>query len=333
MKAPYLLIVIVLLHVIVVGSVLFIQGCGTARQNAPEPPPAPVMPPKSSAPALVRPAPGPDITAPAPERDTPRPAMDVKTYTVQPGDILSRIASKAGVSVRELAELNGIEDPDKIRVGQDLVLPAYARTQDLERSSAPAPAPAPSRDVGTPVEPGEVYEVVAGDVLSRIAVRHGTTVKAIMNLNNLSSTKIIVGQKLRMPKGATAPEAREEQEDVSAKPEQEGIFDTSEIDLDIMEGQDDASSGVAEPIEELEVEVEEEVDVPAPESGTEDEGKGDSLFSFDGAYTYTVAEGDTLLQIAKDFVVDLNELRKMNNLSEGDEVKPGQEILIPPANL
>ena len=100
MKAPYLLIVIVLLHVVVVGSVFFIQGCGTARQNAPEPPPAPVMPPKSSGPAIVRPAPGPEITAPAPERDTPRPAVDIKTYTAQPGDILSRIASKAGVSVR-----------------------------------------------------------------------------------------------------------------------------------------------------------------------------------------------------------------------------------------
>jgi len=46
-----------------------------------------------------------------------------------------------------------------------------------------------------------------------------------------------------------------------------------------------------------------------------------------------VAEGDTLMQIAKDFVVDPEDLRKMNNLSEDDEVKPGQEILIPPVNL
>lgn len=320
MKAPYLLIVIVLLHVMVVGSVLFIQGCGTARQNAPEPPPAPVMPPSSSGAETAGPRPDPVVVPPAPERDAPRPSVDIKTYTVQPGDMLSRIANKVGVSARELSELNGIDNPDMIRVGQELVLPAYA--EEVQSGTA-APAPPPRQETSAAVEPGEIYEVAAGDVLSRIAVRHGTTVKAIMQLNNLSGSKILVGQKLRMPKGATAPAA--ETEAPAPEGEQESIFDTNELDMEIMEEETAPADEQSDAAEEVEL----EEDLPA----AAEEDNGDGLFSVDGTYTYTVSEGDTQLQIAKDFAVDLNELRKINNLSEGEEVKPGQEILIPLADL
>jgi LysM repeat protein len=73
-------------------------------------------------------------------------------------------------------------------------------------------------------------------------------------------------------------------------------------------------------------------DDPAPPASGE-ERKSEGLFSPNDSYTYTVVAGDTVMQIAKDFVVDPQQLRKMNDLSAGDEVKPGQQILIPPANL
>ncbi len=46
---------------------------------------------------------------------------------------------------------------------------------------------------------GEVYVVKSGDNLTRIAHSHGTTVKAIETENNLTTTKIKVGQKLKIP--------------------------------------------------------------------------------------------------------------------------------------
>ncbi len=45
------------------------------------------------------------------------------------------------------------------------------------------------------------YRVRAGDVLGLIARRHGTTVRAIREANGLKSTRIRIGQKLRLPLG------------------------------------------------------------------------------------------------------------------------------------
>jgi LysM repeat protein len=64
------------------------------------------------------------------------------SYTVVPGDTLGSIAKKHGVKVGDLATLNTITDPAKLRVGQVLRLPAGAKAA-APRPVAPAPAPAP----------------------------------------------------------------------------------------------------------------------------------------------------------------------------------------------
>lgn len=48
------------------------------------------------------------------------------TYTVAPGDTLSRIAKAFGVSSKDLAARNGLSDPHRIRIGQKLRLPTGA---------------------------------------------------------------------------------------------------------------------------------------------------------------------------------------------------------------
>ena len=45
------------------------------------------------------------------------------TYVVKQGDTLSKIAQSLDISVDELARVNNIQDPSKIRVGQELILP------------------------------------------------------------------------------------------------------------------------------------------------------------------------------------------------------------------
>ena len=45
-------------------------------------------------------------------------ASDGHTYTVVPGDTLSRIAKRLNTTVRRLVDLNGISNPDFLRVGQ-----------------------------------------------------------------------------------------------------------------------------------------------------------------------------------------------------------------------
>ncbi len=59
------------------------------------------------------------ICAAAPQRPAPEPAGDDGYCTVRPGDTLSHIAERTGVSVKRLQELNGLKKP-VIRPGQKL---------------------------------------------------------------------------------------------------------------------------------------------------------------------------------------------------------------------
>lgn len=93
---------------------------------------------------------------------TPTPVV----YVVQPGDSLSVIADRFGMSVEELAQANDIADPNLIQVGQKLVIPG------------PTPIPAatvPPTPTMTPNIPPQL-EIV--DVISRGAPAAETVVLA-----------------------------------------------------------------------------------------------------------------------------------------------------------
>ena len=65
-------------------------------------------------------SPEPQPTPPTPE--PPKPVAD-KVYTVKKGDTLGAIAKQYGKTVRELAEYNGIGNPNLIIVGQKIKIP------------------------------------------------------------------------------------------------------------------------------------------------------------------------------------------------------------------
>lgn len=115
------------------------------------------------------------------------------TYVVQPGDTLTSIAQRFGTTVAELVALNNIPNPDLIYVGQVLQLP------DGTPGDPPPPTPPPP----TPPPPsGGTYVVQAGDTLTGIAARFGTTVAELVALNNISNPNLIyVGQVLQIPGG------------------------------------------------------------------------------------------------------------------------------------
>jgi LysM repeat protein len=54
----------------------------------------------------------------------PAPAPPVRFYTVRSGDTLYSIASRHGISVAALAELNGLRNRHRLSIGQRLRLPA-----------------------------------------------------------------------------------------------------------------------------------------------------------------------------------------------------------------
>jgi N-acetylmuramoyl-L-alanine amidase len=110
-------------------------------------------------------------------------------YTVQPGDTLSAISRRYGVSVADLVAANRLADPNHIRFGASLTIP----TPD----AAPAQA-----------APPQVHVVQPGEHLSAIARRYGTTVTAIAVTNGLADPNLVVtGARLVLPPpGAPTPQ-------------------------------------------------------------------------------------------------------------------------------
>lgn len=83
------------------------------------------------------------------------PQAGAGTYTIVPGDTLGSIAQRHGVKSGDLAVLNNITDPKKLRVGQVIKLPTGARSSSSSSpaaTSAPAYTPTPSF-TPSPVEP------------------------------------------------------------------------------------------------------------------------------------------------------------------------------------
>lgn len=76
------------------------------------------------------------------------------TYQIRSGDSLSLIAARNHTTVKELAQANGITDPNKIRAGDTLTIPHRHSTEPVTPESraperSPLPRPRPQRPLGT----------------------------------------------------------------------------------------------------------------------------------------------------------------------------------------
>ena len=160
--------------------------------------------------------------------------LSFQRYRVRRGDTLGRIAARHGVPWRSVAQLNDISNPNRLRVGQTLVIPgrsgtpsgdgelaegqntaaaAFARweaamaeadTSDATeirmgvRGSDPL-VMEPEEEEGAVASTETIrYRVQSGDTLSTIASREGITVGDLRDWNGLTTNRIFVGQELRL---------------------------------------------------------------------------------------------------------------------------------------
>ena len=120
-------------------------------------------------------------------------------YRVKSGDYLGRIASRHRCTVAQIKRWNNLTS-NNIRVGQRLVIyrggsaPASASSSSSSSSAQPASAPANAT----------TYTVKSGDVLGKIAERHGCTVAQLKAWNGLTNNNIRVGQKLIVSAAASS---------------------------------------------------------------------------------------------------------------------------------
>lgn len=115
-------------------------------------------------------------------------------YLVVKGDSLTTIAKAHHVTLKELEAANPGVDSKHLKIGQKIVIPASSGSSAITPTGAAV----------TPDAGADTYTVKSGDTLTTIAKKHGTTVKALQAANNLTTTKIKVGQKLKLPARAEA---------------------------------------------------------------------------------------------------------------------------------
>ena len=113
----------------------------------------------------------------------PAPAALTFEYQIKPGDTLFDIALRFGTTVETIAALNGLADANLVVAGQRLLVPE----------------PAAGAGAAPPLFTSE-YVVQPGDTLFDIALRFGTSVKALAAANRLANPSVIhYGDRLLVP--------------------------------------------------------------------------------------------------------------------------------------
>ncbi len=112
-------------------------------------------------------------------------------HYVRRGETVSQIASRYGTPISSIARLNGLNRRYLIRPGQRLKVPGSSTSRSVT---------VPSRNL-TREGNKLIYTVRRGDSLYLIANSFGTTIQNIKDLNNLTSSRLDVGQKLIIQSG------------------------------------------------------------------------------------------------------------------------------------
>jgi LysM repeat protein len=120
---------------------LGLGGCGRMI-------PAPTATPVSAARAIPTTTAAPTATrratftpVPATPSDTPTPTVTPTPliYVIKKGDTLLAIARQYGTTVQELQDVNGITDPRRLRISQEIIIPA--KEGEGEPTAVPTPTP------------------------------------------------------------------------------------------------------------------------------------------------------------------------------------------------
>ena len=227
-----------------------------------------------------------------------------QTYTVKAGDTLYGISNQFGVSVTELAELNGIKGSN-LQIGRVLNIPSSS---------------------GTNPDTMFMYTVKAGDTLYKIAGKYNTTVDKIISLNYLKNTNLTVGQVLRIPEMYTKEEDMIMPQFINYLVKKGdtlySIARNNNVSVDtIMKDNNLTSNNLV---------VGSTIKIRVPDNGV---GAVEECFGVDymppvgnNTINYTVKKGDSLYKIANAYntsvanIVSLNNL-KNNNLSIGQVLK------------
>jgi LysM repeat protein len=219
---------------------------------------------------------------------------------VKPGDTLSELAERYGTTVDRLMQLNNLRSPDDVWAGSRLQVPG---------------AGGGSRS-GT----GN-YTVKAGETLSEIAVRYGTTVDRLMQLNSLRNPEDLwAGSRIQVPgAGSSSSTAARSSgqanytvksgETLSELAERYNTSVQRLVQINNLNSPDDLWAGSR-------------IQVPAPPKPPSQPAVNKN------ASKHQVQPGDSLSLIAQRYGVSMQSLIAINSLSDPNRLEVGRTLTL-----
>ena len=257
---------------------------------------------------------------------TPKPDAKQKhtLHKVRRGENLNSIAEDYHISIDELKRINNLQGT-KISVGQQLLVAESKATTDNTKELVV------KSDVSAKLTS---HKVKKGETLNSIAKANNTTIDELKRINNLSQTKLTLGQVIKI--GSEAPESEEVSKasvvksTVPAKLTSHkvkkgetlnSIAKANNTTIDELKRINNLSQTKLKPGQVIKIGSE------APES--EEVSKVSVVKSTAPAKltSHKVKKGETLNSIAKVNNTTIDELKRINNLSQ-TKLKPGQVIKI-----
>jgi membrane-bound lytic murein transglycosylase D len=121
-----------------------------------------------------------------------QPLVSWQAHRMKPGETLSQLAIRYGMSIETLRSVNGIGPRETVPVGYALLVPMQKPTEEADASLENA--------VFTTVPANRTfyYVVHRGDSITSIAGRFGVTTQDLKRWNRLSGSAVRIGQKLRV---------------------------------------------------------------------------------------------------------------------------------------
>lgn len=223
-------------------------------------------------------------------------------YTVKKGDTLYGISNQFGVSVTELAELNGIKGSN-LQIGMELTIPSKSGTNPNNMF---------------------MYTVKSGDTLYGIARKYNTTVQDIMNLNYFTSTILQPGQVIRIPEMYTKEEEMYMPSYINYIVKKGdtlySIARNNNVTVDTLIRDNGLTSNT--------LSIGQTIRIRTPETEVVEECYGTGYIPEDTAQTtYTVKKGDNLYSIARKFNTTVQSIKSKNNLNS-NLLSIGQKLII-----
>jgi membrane-bound lytic murein transglycosylase D len=230
-------------------------------------------------------------------------------HKVSKGQTLSHLSQRYGVPISAIMELNGLNNKNRLSVGQRLIVPGNSGGgATTSNSKKQTPSKTTNRSSGS-----ALYTVKKGDNLSQLASRFGTTVADIRRVNGLrSADKIYIGQQLKVP-GSTTPISGGLFKEHTVKNGENLSYLSEKYKVSIQAIME--ANGLKD---RHTLKIGQRLLIP---------GSSEVMVE-----TYVVRKGDTVSDLALRFGSNTGEIGKLNGLRNPHSIKPGQTLKIPSRN-